>query len=81
MMAMLRGLKTCRKVNGVGFVYVGSLGQEPNWFARPLATRVSPACRRKFVTALAKVRMEFDLLPPDQRRELGNGLRLSWPML
>jgi len=28
----------------------------------PLPTRISEACRRAFVTALAKVRKEFDLL-------------------
>jgi len=61
-MAMLRGLKECTKLKGIGFVHVGSLGQEPNWFARPLPTRISEACRRAFVTALAKVRKEFDLL-------------------
>ena len=61
-MAMLRGLKECAKLKGVGFVHVGSFVQEPNWFARPLPTRISEACRRAFVTALAKVRKEFDLL-------------------
>ena len=35
-MAMLRGLKECAKLKGIGFVHVGSFGQEPNWFARPL---------------------------------------------
>jgi hypothetical protein len=64
-MSMLRGLKECAKLKGVGFVHVGSFGgQEPNWFARPLPTRISEACRRAFVTALAKVRKEFDLLSP-----------------
>ena len=29
-MAMLRGLKECAKLKGVGFVHVGSFGQEPN---------------------------------------------------
>jgi hypothetical protein len=33
-------------LEGIGFVYVGSFGQEPNWFARPLPSRVSDACRR-----------------------------------
>jgi len=61
-MTMLRGLKECAKLKGIGFVHVGSFGQEPNWFARPLPTRISEACRRAFVTALAKVRKEFDLL-------------------
>jgi hypothetical protein len=41
-MARVRGLKACSKLKGVGFVYVGSLGEEPNWFARPLSIRVSP---------------------------------------
>jgi hypothetical protein len=50
--AMLRGHKSCAKLKGVGFVYVGSFGQEPNWFARPIPSRVSDACRREFVTAL-----------------------------
>jgi hypothetical protein len=64
-MSMLRGLKECAKLKGVGFVHVGSFGgQEPNWFARPLPTRISEACRRAFVTALAKVRKEFDLISP-----------------
>jgi hypothetical protein len=60
-MASLRRRKSCRKLKGVGFFYVGSLGREPNWFARPVPSRVSDACRREFVTALAKVRQEFDL--------------------
>ena len=29
-MAMLRGLKECARLKGVGFVHVGSFGQEPN---------------------------------------------------
>jgi hypothetical protein len=33
MMGMLRGLKDCAKLKGVRFVFVGSLGREPNWFA------------------------------------------------
>jgi len=60
-MAMLRGLRECAKLRCVGFVHVGSFGQEPNWFARPLANRISEACRQAFVTALTK-RKEFDLL-------------------
>jgi hypothetical protein len=60
-MGMLRGLKSCAKVKGVAFVFVGSFGQEPNWFARPRPSRVSDACMREFVTALARVRREFDL--------------------
>src|SRR5215467_1833219 len=63
-MAMLRGLKECARLKGVGFVHVGSFGQEPNWFARPLPSRISEACRRAFVTALATVRKEFDLISP-----------------
>ena len=63
-MAMLRGLKACAKLKGIGFVQFGSFGQEPNWFARPLPTRISEACRRAFVTALARVRKEFDLISP-----------------
>ena len=61
-MGMLRGLKACAKLQGVAFVFVGSFGQEPNWFARPRPSRVSEACMREFVTALARVRREFDLL-------------------
>ena len=61
-MAMLRGLKECAKLKGVNFVHVGSFGQEPNWFAQPLPSRISEACRRAFVTAFAKVRKEFDLV-------------------
>jgi hypothetical protein len=61
-MAMLRGLKECAKLKGVGFVHVGSFGQEPNWFAQPFPSRISEACRRAFVSAFAKVRKEFDLL-------------------
>jgi len=63
-MAMLRGVKECAKLRGVGFIHVGSFGQEPNWFARPLPSRISDARERAFVTALAKVRKEFDLLFP-----------------
>ena len=61
-MGMLRGLKACAKLKGVAFVFVGSFGQEPNRFARPRPSRVSDACMREFVTALARVRKEFDLL-------------------
>jgi hypothetical protein len=65
--AMLRGLKECAKLKGAEFVYVGSLGQEPNWFARPFPARVSEACKRAFVSALAKLRKEFDLLFPSSK--------------
>ena len=51
-----------REIKGVEFVYVGSLGSEPNWFARPLPGRVSEACMREFVAALAQVRRDHDLL-------------------
>jgi hypothetical protein len=61
-MGMLGGLKACAKLKGVAFVFVGSFGQEPNWFARPRPSRVSDPCMREFVTALARVRKEFDLL-------------------
>jgi hypothetical protein len=63
-MAPLRHLKSCRKLKGADFFYVGSAGQEPNWFARPVPSRVSKTCRRKFVAALGKARKEFDLLFP-----------------
>jgi len=63
-MAMLHGLTECARLKGVGFVHVGSFGQEPNWFARPVPSRISEDCRRAFVTALATVRKEFDLLFP-----------------
>src|SRR5262245_64995277 len=62
-MGMLRGHKACAKLKGVDFVYVGSVGREPNWFARTIPPRVTEACRREFVTALARVRKEFDLWP------------------
>ena len=69
-MTMLRGLKECAKLKGIGFVHVGSFGQEPNWFAHPIPTRISEACRRAFVTALAKVRKEFDLLFPQRTDQI-----------
>ena len=37
---LLRGLKECAKLKGAEFVYVGSLGQEPNWLVRPLPSRI-----------------------------------------
>jgi hypothetical protein len=61
-MSMLRSLKECAKLQGVRLVHVGSFGQEPNWFAQPLPSRISDACRRAFVAAFARVRKEFDLL-------------------
>ena len=68
--SMLRGLKECAKLKGIRFVHVGSFGQEPNWFAHPIPTRISEACRRAFVTALAKVRKEFDLLFPQRTEQI-----------
>src|SRR5690242_10932267 len=35
-MAPLRERKTCTGLYGVGLVYVGSCGTEPNWFARTM---------------------------------------------
>jgi hypothetical protein len=58
----LRRLRNCGKLKGVRFVYVGNLGQEPNWFAQPIPSGVSGICRRQFVSALTRVRKEFDLL-------------------
>jgi hypothetical protein len=60
-MDRLRDVKSCSKLKGVAFVFVGSFGQEPNWFARPRPARVSDACMRDFVAALARVRKAFDL--------------------
>jgi len=51
-----------REIKGVEFVYVGSLGSEPNWLARPLPVRVSETCMKEFVSALAQVRKTHDLL-------------------
>jgi len=68
-MALIQGGR--RRIKGITIVYVGSLGTEPNWFARPNPSRVSEPSMRAFVTALAKVRQEFNLLiekgtdPPD----------------
>src|SRR5689334_271885 len=47
-MAMLRGLRECAKLKGIRFVHVGSFGQDPNWFAQPLPSQISDACRRAF---------------------------------
>jgi hypothetical protein len=60
-MDLVRGLKECAKLRSISFVFVGSSGQEPNWFACPQPSRVSDACMREFVAALARVRKEFDL--------------------
>ena len=73
-MAPLRSLKTCTKLEGIGFVYVGSSGAEPNWFARTIPSRVSDTCRRNFVTAFAAVRKDFDLIPPDEDRLFSKSL-------
>jgi hypothetical protein len=75
-MTSLRSLRACIKLKGVGFVYVGSFGTEPNWFARTMPSRVSDKCRREFVTAFAAVRKEFDLMPPDANGSVqhANGL-------
>jgi len=62
MMGMLQGSKACAKLKGVRFIFVGSLGQEPNWFAYPIPNSVSEACKSAFVSALATVRKQFDLL-------------------
>jgi hypothetical protein len=59
----LRGRRSCAKLKGVRFVYVGSFGREPNWFAQPIPSGISGAGRRQFVSALARVRKEFDMLP------------------
>src|SRR5262249_9521762 len=47
-MGMLRGPRSCAKLKGVAFVFVGSFGQEPNCFVRPRPSRVSDACMREF---------------------------------
>ena len=60
-MTILRGHNACAKLKGVDFVYVGSVGREPNWFARTIPPRVTETCRRAFVTTLAEVRKGFDL--------------------
>jgi hypothetical protein len=62
MMGMLRGRKACAELKGVRFIFVGSHGQEPNWFAYPIPISVSGACKSAFVSALATVRKQFDLL-------------------
>jgi hypothetical protein len=43
-------------------VYVGSFGTEPNWFARPVPPRPSSKSMKRFVSALAHVRQQYDLL-------------------
>src|SRR4029078_1882211 len=61
-MELIQHHEARRKIKGVEFVYVGSLGSEPNWFARPLPVRVSETCMKEFVSALAQVRRTYDLL-------------------
>ena len=60
MMALIQGGH--RRIKGITIVHVGSFGTEPNWFARPNPSRVSDSSMKEFVSALAKVRKEFDLL-------------------
>ena len=44
-MSMLRELKSCAKLKGVAFVFVGSFGQEPNGsLARDRAASLKLAC-------------------------------------
>jgi hypothetical protein len=61
-MELIQHHEARRKIKGVEFVYVGSIGDEPNWFARPLPVPVSDACMKEFVSALAQVRQAHDLL-------------------
>jgi hypothetical protein len=61
-MELIQNGKARRKIKGVEFVYVGSFGSEPNWFARALPVRISDACKKEFVSALAQVRKDYDLL-------------------
>jgi hypothetical protein len=68
-MAPLRKFKTLK---GIAFIYVGSYGTEPNWFARTIPSVVPNACRKKFVTAFAAVRKEFDLIPLDANGSMEN---------
>jgi len=67
LMAPLRNLKSCRKLEGADFFYVGSVGGKSNWFARPIPIRVSKACRKSFFSALREARRKFDLLPSPAR--------------
>jgi hypothetical protein len=41
MVGMLQGSKACAELKGVRFIFVGSLGQEPNWLPTPIPTNVS----------------------------------------
>lgn len=60
MMALIEGGH--RRIKGITIVHVGSFGSEANWFARPNPSRISDSSMKEFVSALAKVRKEFDLL-------------------
>jgi hypothetical protein len=60
-LALIRRGGGRRSIKGVTIVYVGSLGTEANWFARPSPPKISPASMKRFVTALAQVRKEYDL--------------------
>jgi hypothetical protein len=53
-----------QSIKGITIVYVGSLGSEPNWFARPVPSTISPNSMKKFVSAFAQVRQVYDLLVP-----------------
>jgi hypothetical protein len=78
LMALIHGGR--KRIKGITIGLVGSLGSEPNWFARPNPSRVSEASMREFVSALAKVRQEFDLRveegidPPDYMSGLSTTL-------
>jgi hypothetical protein len=61
-MELIQHHEARRKIKSVEFVYVGSLGSEPNWFARPRPVRISEKCMKEFVSALAQVRKTHDLL-------------------
>jgi hypothetical protein len=61
-MELIQNGKARGKIKDVEFVYVGSFGSEPNWFARALPVRISDACKKEFVSALAQVRKDHDLL-------------------
>jgi hypothetical protein len=60
-MSLIRKSGMRPRLKGIALVYVGSLGTEPNWFARPIPAKISSKCMKLFVTALAQVRKEYDL--------------------
>jgi hypothetical protein len=62
LMDLLRQDSDCAKLRGLSIVYVGSLGNEPNWFAHPVPLQVSDRCMKQFIFALGHVRRGFDLL-------------------